>query len=284
MDNEELEKEIQEALANRGTNPETPVIELDSDEEQGTGEETTSEEEASEATTNDDASTEESTTDESATEHKSRKDRRIERLLQKLSVDDAEPNLKRPDPYKPLELTEDGDYELKQLEEDRLRLAQSTRQQGEFEGYTRAQDTLRAELFADKLEADKERVEIKYPELDQESDNFDPDLASSVNRLYLKTVGYKVDKAGQVKITNPTVRYTDFVDGFIAIAERIAETRNAETATNVAKQAAKQGIRPTGGGRKTLALTPENIANMSDADFAKNKDAINQQVMKLLGQ
>lgn len=141
---------------------------------------------------------------------------------------------------------------IKQLEDDRQAVATAQFQSG----LKQAQSI----QFHTRLEIDAPRVEAKYPQLDKDSADFQPVVANAINQWYLNTVGYdpKTDS-----VVNSGVRYADFVEGIMELADEVAGEKTASTTKNIAKQAAQTAIRPGGGRTKALDLTkaPENMSD-----------------------
>lgn len=175
--------------------------------------------------------------------------------------------------YKPLDYTSDQQFDRQQLEQDRSQFGTTQYVQGQREGVSLAKQ----ELFVDRLELDTERVTTKYPTLDQDSNDFDPELTSDINELYLATVGYD-QKSGQVR--NPDIRYKDFAEKYMRNLNRMTSSRNADTARNVARQAGRQGMRP--GGRVTRSnVDPTNPSTWRDnKSYTQNKKAIDDAIMR----
>lgn len=205
----------------------------------------------------------------------SRKDRRIDRLTRQLAQANEELGRRGPN-YQPMKY-EEGKYTAEDLERDRQMYGQTSREQGKAEATTEYQQN----MWADRLEIDGERVANKYSQLDEESDQFDPDLTEQINEMYLATVGYD-QRSGRVR--NPHVRYKDYVEAFMGVVDRAASSRNAETATNIARQSSRTGVRPNGQRHSTIgAIKPGDISKMDSATYEKNKDAINAQINRELG-
>lgn len=114
--------------------------------------------------------------------------------------------------------------------------------------------------FHTRLEIDAPRVEAKYPQFDKESPDFNPHLANSVNEWYLATTGYnpKTDT-----VNNANVRYADFVEGIMEVADAMASSKNTKSAANIAKQAASTSLRPDGSRNKSFDLSkaPEDMSD-----------------------
>jgi hypothetical protein len=107
------------------------------------------------------------------------------------------------------------------------------------EGLQRAQ----AIQFHTRLEIDAPRIEGRYPQLDKNSEEFNPVLADALNKGYLTMVGYN-PKTDTVK--NSDIRYADYIEAQFELASEIASTRVAEETKSVRRQAAQTGLRPDG--------------------------------------
>lgn len=208
-------------------------------------------------------------------------DRILDRMKSRTDYDETpkyEAN-RQTEQYKPLQYN-DGEYTPGQLEQDRQAYAELQRQTGINQGANHAFSQYKLDRFADNLELDKERVTLNHPALDETSDDFQPARASRLNRMYYNYIGYD-EKKGTVARTD--VRYKDFIDGMMALADDIASTRSSETVKNVARQASRTGVRPNGGRTTGPSLNSvESLAKMSREDYAKNRDKVNEIALKLL--
>lgn len=114
--------------------------------------------------------------------------------------------------------------------------------------------------FHTRLEIDAPKVESRYPIFDKESPEFNPVVANSINQWYLASVGYdpKTDT-----VANGKVRYSEFVEGIMELADNMAGQKSVKTTQNIAKQAATTGLRPDGSSAKRLDLTkaPEQMTD-----------------------
>lgn len=170
---------------------------------------------------------------------------RIQALLQKMKEDGPSPQKKTDKPELNIDDDLDADEETKsKIKGDRESYGESRYQQGIDEAY-------RFSKFETRLEVDAPLVESKYPQLDKESDDFNPVLADTINRMYLSFVGF--DGEGR-SVRTADVRYRDFVESFYELADEIAGDKVDRTTTNIKKQASKTGIRPGGGSAKRLNL------------------------------
>jgi hypothetical protein len=207
-----------------------------------------------------------------------RLDKRIERFSAKLRAEYARGQQNRqPEPYQPANL-EDMEYDpetLETLKADRQRYGEAERARGIAE----AREIQRQEVFLDKFELDAERVTSKYAQMDEDSDTFDPDLTASINEMYLATVGYDERKG---IFHNPTVRYKDYVEAFMAVLDRTATTRTDESTRRITRQVARGGVKPSGAGRKVGLgeLKPGDISKMSEEEYEKNKPEIEAMIAR----
>jgi hypothetical protein len=117
--------------------------------------------------------------------------------------------------------------------------------------------------FHTRLEIDSPRVESKFPQFDKSSEEFNPGLANAINQWYLATVGYN-SKTG--KVANADVRYGEFVEGIMELADAMAGSKSAKTTENVVKQAANTGLRPDGSSVKPMNLN-KAPQDMSDQEL-----------------
>lgn len=147
----------------------------------------------------------------------------------------------------------DADPEtIRQLEADRLAYAKQAQAQ------TQAQ--LGSMQFHTRLELDAPKIEAKYPKLNAQAPEFNPVMADAINNWYLASVGYDTTTG---TVQNPNVRYSDFVEGIMELADEIAGDKVTRTTQNIARQAANTGLRPDGGSSKRLNLNkaPENMSD-----------------------
>jgi hypothetical protein len=207
-------------------------------------------------------------------------DRILDRMRSRTDYDEPPKyNADQREQYKPIQY-QDGEYTPDQLDQDRKAYAELQRQNGVNQGANQAFSQYKLDRFADNLELDKERVTINHPELDENSDEFQPARASRMNRMYYNYIGYD-EKKGTIARTD--VRYKDFIDGMMALADDIATSRSSETVKNVARQASRTGVRPNGGRTTGPSLNSvDSLAKMSREDFAKNRDKVNEIALQML--
>lgn len=180
---------------------------------------------------------------------------RIQQVLEKLKQKDSRPEAPvKPDALNYSDL--DADPELvKQLEADRRKYGEDL--------YTQGVEQSKSILFHTRLEVDAPRVEAKYPQLDKDSDQFDPAIANALNSSYLHLVGYD-EKTDTVQ--NPGIRYADYIEAQFELANAIASEKVVKTSKNIAKQAASTGLRPDGSTAKRLNLN-QNAEDMTDEEL-----------------
>lgn len=183
-----------------------------------------------------------------------RRDKRIKELLDRLhDKEEAPPEKKSGLNYR--DALEADDDTIKQLEQDREAYGKSLYE----EGLQRANSI----QFHTRLELDVPKIESRYPQLDPHSADFDADTLSDINELYLHLSGYDT-KTGNVKTAN--LRYADFVEHQMEMADRLASKRHAESSKNIARQAAQTGIRPNGAAAKTMDLS-KDPSQMTDEEL-----------------
>lgn len=222
LEQEELDKQEQEELDKEEEELEEEE-ELDSDEE--------SEEDE----------------DEEEEKPKSRREQlRIQQLIEKLKEKDETPAQKPTKPDDAIDYSKslDADEEvIEKLTADRDSFGERMYQQGLEEA--------KSIRFLTRLEVDAPRVEAKYPQLDKNSEEFNPALAKSINEMYLSTVGF--DPKTQ-RVRNANIRYSDYVESMFELADEMATAKVADTQKNIRKQAASTGMRPDGSSAKKLNL------------------------------
>lgn len=180
-----------------------------------------------------------------------RRDKRIKELLDRLHEKD-EPSPEKKTGLNYRDALDADDDTIKQLEQDREAYGK-----GLFEeGLQRANSM----QFHTRLEIDVPKIEAKYPQLDPRSAGFDADTLDEINQMYLHLSGYD-GATGNVKTAN--LRYADFVDYQMNLADRIASKRSAESSRNIARQASQTAIRPNGSSAKALDLNkaPEQMTD-----------------------
>lgn len=158
---------------------------------------------------------------------------------------------------------EADDETIQQLEKDRQDYGSNLYQQG--------LQQVKTIQFHTRLEMDAPKIETKYPQFDKDSDQFNPAVAGAINDWYLATVGYD---AKTDTVANANVRYADFVEGIMELADEMAGEKTSRTTKNIAKQAANLGLRPDGSTAKRMNLN-QNPEAMSDEEL----DAIIAQAM-----
>lgn len=159
------------------------------------------------------------------------------------------------------ELTADEEI-YTQLESDRQNYGQAN--------YTAGLEQAKSLQFVTRLEIDAPKVASKHKFMNQDDkQNFKPAVASAINEWYLQTTGYDPGDRQQGRsetVQNPDLRYGDFVDGIVELAEQIAGNRTASATKNIARQAATTGLRPDGSAAKSFdfskapeAMTDEEL-------------------------
>lgn len=178
---------------------------------------------------------------------------RIQQLIEKLKQQPAAPDKPKSPGGLDYKTALDADPEvIKTLEEDRDAAGNAGFQQGV--------EQAKSIQFHTRLEIDAPKIEAKYPQFDKDSVEFNPVLANSINQWYLSTVGFNPEKD---TVTNAGVRYSDFVESIMELADEVAGDKTASASKNIAKQHANTAIRPGGGRTKGLNLNkpPEQMTD-----------------------
>jgi len=119
-------------------------------------------------------------------------------------------------------------------------------------------------------------IKLDLPLVKDRLDKLDPADAEAIDKEYLMYTGYNAE-TGFVK--NPEIGYADFVEAQIERAERLASNLHVASQKNIAKQAAKTGVRPDGGSRSGIKIqNPGDISKLTPAQFEKNREAIYKQL------
>lgn len=187
---------------------------------------------------------------------------RIQQLLSKMKEGQASQPAPQALDYSQ---TLNADPELiQQLEEDR-------RNYGEAIRNATTQDLLKTVEFRTRLEIDAPRVEERFPVLNTRSNEFNPAVADAINTMYLDAVGYN---PATETVQKANIRYADFVDSVMELADSIASEKNTQTVKNVTRQAATTGLRPDGSTPKTtfdLSKPPQDMSKEElDAVIRRN--------------
>lgn len=188
--------------------------------------------------------------------------KRIQDLLQKYPKPaPAKPEPKTPEGALDINKDVDADEELKKrLLADRDAAAKTAYEQGRNDSNQEKANI----LFHTRLEIDAPRVEAKYPVLDKDSDKFNMKAATDVNTAYLQASGYDIETE---TVTNPNIRYSDFVEAFFEVSKELAQSMVEETKKNVTSQVAKTGLRPGGETPKPKLNLNQLPQNMSDEEL-----------------
>lgn len=110
--------------------------------------------------------------------------------------------------------------------------------------------------FHTRLEIDAPKIEAKYPVLDQTSPAFDSTVANAINQWYLATAGWD---ARTNTASNASVRYSEFVEGIMELADVLAGEKTQIATKSLASQVARTGIRPSGTAAKGLNLNKDAV-------------------------
>jgi hypothetical protein len=183
---------------------------------------------------------------------------RIQQLLGKYGTPEDAPKT-RPQPRDgALNYEEELDADPATIE--RLRADREAAENARYqEGLSQAQNIEWRTL----LQIDAPQIESKYPQLDKNSTEFHPALANSLSSWYLTMSGYDPQTRSAA---NPGMRWTDFIEGVMELADEIAATKQQTTTKNVANQAANTGLRPSGTTAKLDLSKPPELMTDEELD------------------
>lgn len=184
---------------------------------------------------------------------------RIQQILEKYGDPETgkKPSTPKVDDALDYEKELEADEEtIKRLREDREGYGSKLYQQG--------LEQAKSIQWHTRLEIDAPRIESKYPQLDKSSEEFNPMLADSINRMYLSAVGFDAEKD---TVQNPSIRYAEYVESMFELAEEMSNRKVAETRNNIAKQAANTGLRPDGSGVKKSLNLNKSPQDMTDEEL-----------------
>lgn len=192
-----------------------------------------------------------------------RENLRIQKLISRMKQQSQTPQQQKDNlDYRQMLDADDQVYGL--LDQDRQQFGQRQYHEG-----LRQAESLQ---FHTRLEIDSPKVSQRYKVFDQTSSEFNPVAANAINEWYLTTSGYD-SKTNTV--SNPNIRYSDFVDGIMELADEIAGQKVQTSKRNIAQQASRTGLRPDGRASRGLDLT-KAPGQMSDAEL----DAVIGKVFK----
>lgn len=206
------------------------------------------------------------------TNQETRREKRQSRFIEKLSKQleqsrgqSFKEKLNNPEGYKPIEYGEQ-EYPIEQLNADRQKYGEAQYQQG----LDTAQQVAQTTVWKDSVERDNDFIDEKFPIMDENSDEYDSDIANYINNLYLKSTGYD-----GTSVKNP-IRYRDFVQANMELADRLKVQASAETAQNVSRQASQASIKSGANSRRSARdwSQPGAIANLSPDEYDKFKPEI----------
>lgn len=186
---------------------------------------------------------------ESSERKPSRAEKRIRDLSQRLKQYEEQPNQQPRFMQAPQPMFEDGrEYTAAELEQ---RMVQRANDIAQIQ--TQAQlDRYKAEV---NLDHDIEVIPTKFPELDDKSDDFTPELVESIEEEFKA-------KAYRNGVLDPSVRLSDIAARQVKAARAVAEKRAAAYKKAVDTSADEAAIKPSGETRQDKSIedmTPEEI-------------------------
>lgn len=207
-----------------------------------------------------------------------RESKRIKSLLEKLGSQ-QQPTFTPPrvttQPQQPQgndPIIPEGDYTLEEINQRAKEYATKTADQRYQEGLAQAQQlaTQQANVLAfyTDLKLEAPRVNSRYDFMNRESPNYDQARQELVDGMYLRTVGYSQgdpQRGIPASVQRNDISYEDFVDGIMELVGTQAAMEQVESQKQVNKQAAQQGVRPNGSGRKSRSS--DNPREMTDDEL-----------------
>ena len=185
---------------------------------------------------------------------------RIQQLLSKMKQEPRQQTNKPVADPDSLNYAEELDADpeiIKRLEDDRKRTSDAS--------YDRAVKLNESSQWQTLLYVDAPQIEAKYKILNpKDTENFHPVLAEALTQRYLNMVGYDP----QTKLVDrPNIRWSEFVESEMELADEIAATRVASTTTNLKKQAATTALRPDGSSSATKLNLNQAPESMTDEEL-----------------
>lgn len=182
--------------------------------------------------------------------------------------------------YRPLNY-QDGEFTVDQLEQDRRTYANLIARTVSNDAVSTARTERQLERFVDNLDYDLERISDKYPELDPDSSEFNPIRANRLNRMYYDYIGFDPEKGNVPARTD--VRYRYFIDGMMGLADELATARNSDSTRNIARQAARTGVRPNATSTHSVHIdSADDISKLSKEEYDKYRDKIMAKTLEML--
>lgn len=246
---EELEK--MEAEANANANPESETVEKPSGEktsesESAPEEEKTPQEEDIE--TEQETEQEEDLSDEEVSKLSEKAQRRFRKLVKKVKELSSKKREPRTDPYEAFKGIEEEvslpEIDVELGEEPKLPW-ETTSQPPEITvedykkhvseaAYKASENVIRRERILSRIASDAKMLEEKYPELNPDSDSYDPNLTSYLYREFRQKFS-----------SDNNLRLSKHVEDFMNFKRSSKEEGRKEVVRNVARQAAEQAMSPT---------------------------------------
>lgn len=144
-----------------------------------------------------------------------------------------------------------------------IRQAQLAGEQGAQRALLQEKQLQEKLRHAEQFQQDVEAIEEKYPELNQDSEEYDQKLDDYIAKVY----------DTQVK-ANPNLRVTDVVKEVMEIREKAAKSNQDRVAATVKKQASSQALSSSGGQTSTETLEDKLKSVDSEADLMELRKQI----------
>ena len=173
-----------------------------------------------------------------------RQELRFQQLIKKLKEKDQPPTV-------PSKSEDQFDYDNLEADPELIEQLKAESKRREEHGYSQGVEQAKSIRFHTRLEIDAPKVEAKYPQLDKDSEEFNPALADTINQMYLNTVGFD-ENTGFVQTEK--VRYADFVESMFELSDEMGRRKVEDSRRQITSQAAKAGPRPSGSAPQRLNL------------------------------
>jgi hypothetical protein len=166
------------------------------------------------------------------------------------------------DPYKPLTYGKGAEYDVTDLEKDRQQFGDSRYAEGvKLQRFYDQQ-----ERYHDRIETDSDWVANKYSFLDEDSDDFDPELNKAITELFFEAAAYNPKTH---VFNNTNIRYKPFVQRYVQSMQKFASGRSDDSI----KPRPRTGVQPSGPGRKPPQLSWKNPGEMTDDELKAHINA-----------
>lgn len=182
---------------------------------------------------------------------------RVQKLLQKYGTP---PDIKAPK----VEGTLDYNQAL-EADEETIRKFEADRQYASDAAFREGLQQSQLREWERDIKYELPLVKQQFKFLDpNDKENYNKVAEEALNEKYLRFVGFRpATDTTPASVMYPDVSYLEFVESEMEFAEELANQKVAQTTKNIARQAAKTGLRPDGSRAKSLNLNkaPEKMSD-----------------------